>query len=96
MGESISLVPFLNRSSTSENLQAGEWGLIQPKQKEDLAVFSAKEVKSAAADERERIGISLHKDTGNRYAELHLNELSEIKGRRTLIEVGKWRKIDRK
>ena len=41
-------------SSTAEDHQALGWCLVQPKGMEDLAALSAREVKRAAAEERER------------------------------------------
>ena len=44
----------LTTSPTSANHQAFGWRLMQPKGMEDLAAFSVREVKRAAAEERER------------------------------------------
>ena len=44
----------LTASSTSADHQALGWRLMRPKGMEDLAAFSAREVKRAAAEERER------------------------------------------
>ena len=44
----------LTACSISGDHQALEWRLMQPKGIEDLAAFSAREVKRAAAEERER------------------------------------------
>ena len=40
--------------SSSEDHQALQWRLLRPKGMKDLASFSAREVKRAAAEERER------------------------------------------
>ena len=44
----------LTASSTSEDHQALGGHLMRPKRMEDLAAFKVKEVKRAAAEERER------------------------------------------
>ena len=44
----------LTTSSISADPQALEWRLMRPKGMEDVAAFSAREVKRAAAEERER------------------------------------------
>ena len=44
----------LTSLSTSADHQALGWRLMRPKGMEDLAAFSAREVKKAAAEERER------------------------------------------
>ena len=44
----------LTASFSSAELQALGWRLMRPKEIEDLAAFSAREVKSGAAEERER------------------------------------------
>ena len=49
-----SLLLSLTASSNSADYQALEWRLMPPKGMEDLAAFSAREVKRVAADERER------------------------------------------
>ena len=43
----------LNTSSTSADYQALGWHLMRPIGKEDLAAFSAREVKRAAVEERD-------------------------------------------
>ena len=54
MSGSKSLASFTNRTFTSADHQALEWLLMRPKGMEDLAAFSAREVKRAAAEEKER------------------------------------------
>ena len=44
----------LTASSTSADHQALGWRLMRPKEMKDLAAFSAREVKRAAAEERKR------------------------------------------
>ena len=75
---SESLASFTNPSSTSADHQALGWRLMQPKGMEDLAATSVKEVKSAAAEEKERDGYSSAE--GQRVEvkkQSHPNELSE-------------------
>ena len=51
---SKSLASFTTASSTSGDHQALGWRLMRPKGMEDLAAFKVREVKRAAAEERER------------------------------------------
>ena len=48
------LLLSLTASSNLADYQALEWRLMPPKRIEDLAAFSAREVKRVAADEKER------------------------------------------
>ena len=51
---SKSLASFTNRTFISADHHAVGWRLMRPKGVEDLAAFSAKEVKKAAAEEKKR------------------------------------------
>ena len=51
---SESLAFLLTASFTSADHQALGWCLMRPKEMEDLAAFSAREMKIAAAQKRER------------------------------------------
>ena len=48
------LLLSLTASSTSADHQVLGWRLMRPKGMEDLAAFSVREVKTVAAEERER------------------------------------------
>ena len=63
----------LTAPSTSADHQALEGRLMRSKELEDLATFTAREVKRAAAEERES-SIPLHKDSGS---QSHPSKLSE-------------------
>ena len=53
----------LTTPSISADHQALRWRLMRSKGMEDLAPFSAREVKRAAAEEREKMSILLQKDS---------------------------------
>ena len=54
MSGSESLTSFTNASSTSADHQALGGRLMRPEGMEDLAAFKVREIKRAAAEERER------------------------------------------
>ena len=54
MSGSESFTFLLTVSSTLADHQALGWRVMRPKRMEDLAAFSVREIKKAAAEERER------------------------------------------
>ena len=68
---------------------------MQPKGMEDLATFSAREVKRAATEERERVFLCRRRVGVKAQGKLITVSFLKVEGRKMLIGAKDWRKSDR-